>query len=125
MTPPSEPTGRSQPNAGQTLDEHIAEQLAQSAASGELQAAPSWGKPLDFGDGYAETPVELRMGFKILKDAGVVPHEVTMLREVAALKQQLADEADASRAEALRQRIGELQQAVALRLEKLASTRSL
>lgn len=108
-----------------TLDEHIAEQLALSAASGELQAAPSWGKPLDFGDGYDDTPVELRMGFKILKDAGVVPHEVTMLREVAALKHELTSEADADRAEALRRRIAELQQAVALRLEKLAHSRSL
>jgi hypothetical protein len=108
-----------------TLDEHISRQLAQSAASGELQAAPSWGKPLDFGDVYAETPVELRMGFKILKDAGVVPHEVTMLREVADLKQQLAAASDPAQAEALRRRIAELQQAVALRLEKLAATRSL
>jgi hypothetical protein len=108
-----------------TLDEHIAQRLAESATSGELQAAPSWGKPLDFGDGYEQTPVELRMGFKILKDAGVVPHEVMMLREVAELKQQLATEGDAARAAGLRQRIADLQQAVALRLEKLAATRSL
>jgi hypothetical protein len=118
--------GRRPPEAptGQTLDEHIAEQLASSMASGELQAAPSWGKPLDFGDGYDETPVELRMGFKILKDAGVVPHEVTMLREVAELKRQLAAEADPDRAASVRRRIAELQQAVALRLEKLAHSRS-
>lgn len=108
-----------------SLDEQIAEALAESVRNGELRAAPSWGKPLTFGDGYEETPVELRMGFKILKDAGVVPHEVTMLRELHALRQQLAHGQDEAEAAALRQRIADLQQAVALRLEKLAGSRSL
>ncbi len=108
-----------------TLDEQIAEQLADSLRSGELRNAPSWGQPLDFGDGYDETPPELRMGFKILKDAGVVPHEVEMLKEAAALRQQLEAAAGPAEAQALRQRIAELQQAVALRLEKLAGSRSL
>jgi hypothetical protein len=108
-----------------TLDEHIAEQLAHSQRSGELQRADSWGKPLDFGDGYAQTPEELRMGFKILKDAGVVPHEVEMFRQIAALKQALHASIDEAEATALRRRIAELQQAVALRLEKLATSRRL
>ena len=108
-----------------TLDEQIAEQLAESQRSGELQSARSWGKPLDVGDGYFETPQELRMGFKVLKDAGVVPHEVEMLKQIAALKATLHATADAAEAQALRRRIAELQQAVALRLEKLAGSRSL
>ena len=109
-----------------TLDEQIAEQLAESQRNGELRHAPSWGRPLDFGDGFDQTPAELRMGFKILKDAGVVPHEVTMLREVAQLKEQLSAMAhDCGEAAAMRRRIAELQQAVALRLEKLAGSRSL
>ena len=29
-----------------TLDEHIAQSLRESQRSGELQSAPSWGKPL-------------------------------------------------------------------------------
>jgi hypothetical protein len=105
-----------------TLDDEIARHLRESEAAGELQAAPSYGKPLDFGDGYDETPVELRMGFKVLKDAGVVPHEVQMLREVGALKLRLQATADEAEAAALRQRINDLQQNVALRLEKLRVT---
>ena len=51
--------------------------------------------PLNFGDGYDATPAELRMGMKILKDAGVVPAEVEWLREAAALEARIAASADA------------------------------
>jgi hypothetical protein len=102
-----------------TLDEQIAQGLQDSVASGELAAAPSWGKPLAFADGWDETPVELRLPFKILKDAGYVPHEVVLLRELAQLKEELPACADASRADTLRRRIAELQALIALRLERL------
>lgn len=101
------------------LEDHIGRSLAQSEQAGELRAAPSYGKPLHFGDGYDETPAELRMGYKILKDAGVVPPEVELMRQIDALRQSLqgADEGDASQAQ--RQRLSELRQQLALRLEKL------
>ena len=103
-----------------TLDELIAQGLSESEANGELRAAPSYGRPLDFGDGYDETPIELRMPFKVLKDAGFVPHEVTMLRELAELRNRLAAGVRAQEEPALKQRISELQQDIALRLEKLS-----
>ena len=59
-----------------TIDEQIAQSLRDAQRSGELQSAASWGKPLDFADGYAQTPEELRMAFKALKDAGFLPPEV-------------------------------------------------
>lgn len=108
-----------------TLDEQIAEQLRESERNGELRNAPSWGKPLPFDDGYDETPPELRMPFKILKDAGVMPHEVEMFRELSALKRALHESEDAGASRTLRQRISELQQAIALRLEKLRISGSL
>ncbi len=104
------------------LEDDIGRHLAESEKSGELRAAPSFGKPLDFGDGYDETPAELRMPMKVLKDAGVVPPEVEVMREIAALQAELdalgaGAEGDAARA--LRQRLAEKRQALALRLEKL------
>ena len=107
------------------LEDHIGQHLRDSQASGELRAAPSFGKPLDFGDGYDETPAELRMGMKILKDAGVVPHEVAMMREAAALESQLAQCTDEAARRPLQQRIAEMRQAIALRLEKLRLSGSL
>ena len=108
-----------------TLDEQIAQHLRESQRSGELQSAKGYGQPLDFGDGYDETPPELRLAFKILKDGGFVPPEVEAMRQIAQLREQVESTADAAQAEALRRRISELQQHLALRLEKLRMTGSL
>ena len=107
-----------------TLDEIIERDLRAAQASGELQAAPSWGRPLAFDDGWDETPPELRLPFKILKEAGYVPHEVAMLHELAALRAQLRA-AGEDAPPALRRRLAELQQEIALRLEKLRATGTL
>jgi DnaJ-like protein len=109
----------------QVQEDHIGRALRDSAQSGELSAAPSYGKPLDFGDGYDTTPAELRMPMKVLKDAGVVPHEVTLMREAAALQLLIDDCDDAAALPALRQQLAELRQNIALRLEKLRISGSL
>ena len=111
-----------------TIDEQIAQSLRESLASGELATAACWGKPLDLADGYAQTPEELRMGFKALKDAGFVPPEVETMQQIAALRAQLATppaSTDTAEADALRRRISELQQHLSLRLEKLRTSASL
>ena len=111
-----------------TIDEQIAQSLRESLASGELATAASWGKPLDLADGYAQTPEELRMAFKALKDAGFVPPEVETMQQIAALRVQLAAMAaatDPTESDAVRRRISELQQHLALRLEKLRTSASL
>lgn len=101
------------------LEDHIARSLTESAANGELQSAPSFGKPLDFGDGYDDTPPELRMGMKILKDAGVVPPEVEFMQQIEALRQSLEGAPDSDETRAKRQRLSDMQQQLALRLEGL------
>ncbi len=108
-----------------TLDEQIAQSLQRSLASGELASAPSWGKPLPLDDGWDETPPELRMAFKVIKDAGFVPHEGVLMRRVSELKRQLAAAGDLPQAESLRRQVADLQQVLALRLEKLRVTRRL
>lgn len=108
------------------LEDHIGRSLAESDKTGELRSAPSYGKPLASGDGFDSTPAELRMGYKILKDAGVVPHEVALMQEIAALRQIVdnlqGDEASRSSA---RERLVALQQQLAMRLERLRTTGSL
>ena len=101
------------------LEDHIGQSLTESAANGELQSAPSYGKPLDFGDGYDDTPAELRMGMKILKDAGVVPPEVEFMQQIEVLRQSLEGAPDTAETRAKRQRLSEMQQQLALRLEGL------
>jgi hypothetical protein len=104
------------------LEDHIGRALAESERSGELRTARSWGRPLDLGDGYDQTPVELRMGYKILKDAGIVPPEVELMREIEALGLQLQDLAEGEEAVALRQRIADKRLLLSMRLERLPAT---
>lgn len=107
-----------------SLDEQIAEALRAAEASGEMRGARSYGKPLDLGDGYEDTPPELRMAFKVLKDAGCTPPEIAMLHDLASLRQQLAAmPPDEPEAQALRARINQLEIEVSLRVERLASRR--
>lgn len=107
------------------LDDHIGRSLAESEKSGELRSARNFGKPLDLGDGYDETPVELRMGYKMLKDAGVVPAEVQLMRDIETLRNQLEGAPDDATARSGRQKLSEMQQQLALRLEKLRISGSL
>jgi Domain of unknown function (DUF1992) len=100
-------------------DDHIGQALRESEASGELRSAPSWGKPLSFGDGYDETPDELKMPMKILKDAGVAPPEVELMRQIAALAATLDGAPDDESTRPQRRRLSEMRQQLALRLEKL------
>ena len=106
------------------LEDHIGRALNESDKSGELRTAPSWGKPLDLGDGYDQTPVELRMGYKILKDAGIVPPEVELMREIEALNLRLETlgEGEGEEGVALRQCIADKRLLLALRLERLRAT---
>ncbi len=108
-------------NALRLIEDHIGRSIAESEASGELQRARGYGQPLDFGDGYDETPPELRMAMKVLKDAGVVPPEVELMQRLAALRQAAEAASDPAERQRLQQQASELQQALSLRLERLRS----
>lgn len=107
------------PTSAQSLEQQIADHLRASEAAGELQAAPSWGKPMQRDDAYLDTPEELRVGFKALKTAGFLPQEVLLMRGLAELKRQLQAAPEGPQAAALRSRIADLQQQLALRMENL------
>lgn len=116
MTPAPAPP---QPNPLRALEDHIGEHLREAERSGELQRAPSFGRPFDFGDGYEETPAELRMAMKVLRDAGVVPPEVELFHRLATLRRDAAAAADPLQARRMSQQASELEQLIHLRLERL------
>ena len=98
-------------------DEAIAHHLARAYESGELQSAESFGKPLKELEGYAETPAEFRMPFKILKNAGAAPPEIEFFHQRAALRSRLDLATTDDERKQLRQKLSELEQLIALRLE--------
>lgn len=108
-----------------SLDEQIAEHLEGARRSGELRSAESYGKPMADMAGWAETPAEFRMPFKILKNAGVLPPEIALFHQRTALRRELAECASEAGRIRLQARLSELEQVIALRLESLRVTRTL
>src|SRR5262245_26429435 len=105
-----------------TQDETIGAHIAEALRSGELQAAPSFGKPMAQPEGWDETPAEFRLPFKILKNAGVPPPEIELFHKRAALKRELAAVSSEEERKALQQRLNEVEQFIALRLERMRVT---
>jgi hypothetical protein len=105
-----------------TQDDAIAEHLEQARRSGELESANSFGKPMRDADGWHETPTEFRLPFKILKNAGVMPPEVELFHKRAALRRELAGCSSEQERQLLQQRLSELEQFIALRLEGMRAT---
>ncbi len=116
---------RKRENALRLVEDHIGRHLAESQKTGELQAAASFGKPLDFGDGYFETPEDLRMGYKILKDGGYVPPEVELMQEIEALRRNLEAAPNGADAPANQKRLSEMRQKLAMQLERLRGSGAL
>ncbi len=105
------------------VDEVIRQWVQKVEQTGELRNTPGFGQPFNFNDGFLETPTELRMAYKILKDAGYVPAEIEMVQRLATLREQL----DATPGEAekrdLKIKIAELQQKVTMMLEAMRGRR--
>jgi Domain of unknown function (DUF1992) len=75
--------------------EFLAERVIQEAiARGELDDLPGAGRPLELDDD-ALVPEELRVAYRILKNAGFVPPEVEALNEIAALERLAMGDATA------------------------------
>ena len=90
-----------------------------TAALPEWEAAvtPLHGKPLDL-DGYFAMPASVRAGHQLLKDAGVVPPEVELLRRIARLRETLAGLTDPGELAAGRAALALEETELAMRMER-------
>ena len=61
------------------------EKIKEAIATGEFDNLPGKGKPLDL-NAYFATPENLRMGYSILKSAGIIPEEMKLLKQIEGLK---------------------------------------
>ena len=70
--------------------ERIAEQRIREALDrGDFERLPGFGKPLQLDDD-SDIPPELRVPYRILRNAGCVPPEVELRREIASVESLLA-----------------------------------
>lgn len=71
--------------------ERIAEQrILDAIARGELDHLPGAGAPLDLDDDFL-VPPEMRLAFRVLKNAGYIPEEVSLRREISDLEAVMSD----------------------------------
>jgi len=105
------------------VDEIIRQWVQKVEKTGEIRNVKGFGKPLELNDGYLETPTELRMAYKILKDAGYVPAEIEMLRKLATLREELEKSTDPAEQRALKQKIADTQQKVTMMLDAMRGKR--
>ena len=83
----------------------IAENRIQEAfKAGEFKDLPGKGCPLDLTD-YFNTPEQDRIGFSLLRNAGVLPPEIELLKEIEALQARLNALTDRNEQEKLQEQI--------------------
>ncbi|MFM2400001.1 MAG: hypothetical protein RL341_2158 [Pseudomonadota bacterium] len=77
-----------------TADDLIEEHIRQATARGDFDNLPGAGKPLDLGED-AHLPAELRMAYRVLKNAGYLPEELQQIQDITQLEAQVYGELDA------------------------------
>lgn len=105
------------------VDEIIKQWVQKVESTGEVHNLPGFGEPFKFEDGFLETPGELRMVYKILKNAGYVPAEIELLQRLAALREQLNVTQDGEQKRRLKVKIAQTQQKVSMMLEAMRGKR--
>jgi hypothetical protein len=71
-----------------SFDRIVEAVIKEAMERGEFEDLSGKGKPIDL-TAYFDTPEEVRMAHAILRNAGMVPREVDLLKEIAELKQIL------------------------------------
>lgn len=73
-----------------SLSEAVEAIIKEAMRRGEFENLPGQGKPLDLRS-YFETPEDLRLAYTALKNAGMVPEEISLLQEIAAFRETLGN----------------------------------
>ena len=83
------------------LDFLAEQKIAEAVSRGELDDLPGQGEPLNL-DEDPLVPEDLRLAYRILKNAGFVPEEVRLVNKIGELERLVcADPADAKAARKL------------------------
>lgn len=70
------------------FDKLVEQKIREAMRAGEFDNLEGAGRPVNL-DAYFSTPEELRAGYAVLRNAGVLPEEAHLLRDINELKQKL------------------------------------
>jgi hypothetical protein len=91
-----------------SFDKAVESIIQEAMQRGEFDNLRGKGQPLDLS-AYFDTPEDVRMAYLLLKNAGMVPQEIDLLQEIAALKERLQSTYDEPQRHKIRKMIGEKQ----------------
>ena len=72
----------------EAFEDPVEVKIKAAMAEGQFDNLPGKGKPLDL-KGYIETPEHLRTAYHILRNAGFVPEEVRLKKEMELIKEKI------------------------------------
>lgn len=97
----------------------LAEQrIREALENGEFDNLPGKGKPLP-PDNLGLVPADRRAAYKILRNAGQLPVEIDLKKEIATLEQALADSAPGEERRLISRKISEKNLLYNILMEKL------
>jgi len=107
--------------------ELIAEnKIREAISNGEFDNLPGKGKPIKVED-LSRIPEELRSAYLVLKNAGVLPEEIQLKKEIASIKDLLKFCSDNEESSQLKKKLNEkmLRFNMLMERRKLSSTKSI
>jgi hypothetical protein len=96
----------------------VDEIIREAMSRGEFNNLPGAGKPVNL-DAYFSTPEEVRMVYSILRNAGILPREIELLREIAKLMDELKAASDSEEKNKILDKINKKQLEYSLRMENI------
>lgn len=98
-------------------DDIIGGWIRNAEKTGEVKNLPGYGKPLELDDD-THVPRKYRMAYRVLKNAGITPPEVELIKQIAELRRKLELQTDESAREQLQADVRQLQQKLDVALDK-------
>ena len=89
------------------FDKLVEQKIREAQQAGEFDRLEGAGRPVSL-EAYFNTPEELRAGYAVLKNAGVLPEEAAVRKELNEAAARLADCRDAAERERLRRAVQDL-----------------
>ena len=89
------------------FDKLVEQKIREAQEAGEFDRLEGAGRPVNL-DAYFATPEELRAGYAVLRNAGVLPEDAALLKEINETAARLDAARDASERDRLRRELDRL-----------------
>lgn len=99
------------------FDKLVEQKIREAQRAGEFDRLEGAGRPVNL-DAYFSAPEELRAGYAVLKNAGVLPEEAQLRGEINSLRERLDASRDPQERAALARSLNELALKYSLMVER-------